>query len=419
MKKILLSLICLISAIAINAETTVDITFKDQGYTNAQEIKSVNLDENIKVTFDKGSSTNEIKYYNTGTAIRLYAGNKMAIVGVDEGVTIRKVTLKVGSSNKLNSASTVTVGTINNIGDTKPFISDINSNTVTLTHGGSSGHVRIESMEVVYEVSSDSQVATPAITPNGGEVSATDPISISCATEGASIYYTIDGSEPTAENGTLYEAPFTLAEAATVKAIAVAEDLDNSSVAEASFTLLGVSNVTFDFTKPSSLNPVQDEPALGQSKEIVVNNTVFTAGNVSLSFNKGTAGTDCRIWAGTSAYDLRTYNGSSITISVIGADITNIVFTGDKASRTQMKVNVGEFKGKTWTGSAQSVVFTATGTTNINTIRVTYKTATVIEKVDADNAPIEYYNLQGVKVDNPTKGVFIKKQGLCISKIVL
>ena len=678
MKKILLSLICLISAIAINAETTVSITFKDQGYANAQEIKSVTLDDNIKVTFDKGSNSNNSKYYNTGTAIRVYGGNKVTIAGVDNGVTISKVYFKVGSSNKLNSESTVTAGTLNNKTDVKPFISDINSNTVTLTQGGTSGHARIESMEVVYEVSAATQVATPAITPNGGEVSATDPISISCATEGASIYYTIDGSVPTTENGTLYAAPFTLAEAATVKAIAVAEGLDNSGVAEATFTFpaaninefitnnykhastisgavtvvaqLGsylflqdetakiiafgslnksydngdqltgvkgtynlynglpemnveaasfgtatagtpvepttitlaelkstplltyikvegvkvptgsgksftitdasgsatmyntagaeivsgenmivegfvscynttiqllpikittqsgkevvaapviapnggaisvdaeitiscetegasiyytidgtepsaengtlyevpftlaedatvkaiavaegmenssvteaaftllsatVSNVTFDFTKPSSLNPVQDEPALGQKKEVSVNKTVFTAGNVSLSFNKGTAGTDCRIWAGTSAYDLRTYKGSSFTISATGADIINIVFTGGKASKTQMTANVGEFVGSTWTGSAQSVVFTATGTTNINTITVTYDTATAIEEVATDNAPVEYYNLQGVKVANPENGIFIKKQGSKTTKVVL
>ena len=167
------------------------------------------------------------------------------------------------------------------------------------------------------------------------------------------------------------------------------------------------------------MNPVQDEPALGQSKEISVNNTVFTAGNVSLSFNKGTAGTNCRIWAGTSAYDLRTYKGSSFTISATGADITNIVFTGGKASKTQMTANVGEFVGSTWTGSAQSVVFTATGTTTINTITVTYDTATAIEEVATDNAPVEYYNLQGVKVANPENGIFIKKQGSKTTKVVL
>ena len=84
-----------------------------------------------------------------------------------------------------------------------------------------------------------------------------------------------------------------------------------------------------------------------------------------------------------------------------------------------MTANVGEFVGSTWTGSAQSVVFTATGTTTINTITVTYDTATAIEEVATDNAPVEYYNLQGVKVANPENGIFIKKQGSKTTKVVL
>ena len=43
-----------------------------------------------------------------------------------------------------------------------------------------------------------------------------------------------------------------------------------------------------------------------------------------------------------------------------------------------------------------------------------------IEEVEADaNAPVEYYNLQGVKVANPEKGLFIKKQGNKATKVVL
>ncbi|MBQ7941607.1 MAG: hypothetical protein IJ328_04250 [Muribaculaceae bacterium] len=38
--------------------------------------------------------------------------------------------------------------------------------------------------------------------------------------------------------------------------------------------------------------------------------------------------------------------------------------------------------------------------------------------VDAD-APVEYYNLQGVKVENPEKGIFIKRQGSKTTKVVL
>ena len=36
-----------------------------------------------------------------------------------------------------------------------------------------------------------------------------------------------------------------------------------------------------------------------------------------------------------------------------------------------------------------------------------------------ENAPVEYYNLQGVKVANPENGIFIKKQGGRTSKVVL
>ena len=43
-----------------------------------------------------------------------------------------------------------------------------------------------------------------------------------------------------------------------------------------------------------------------------------------------------------------------------------------------------------------------------------------IEEIGADeNAPVEYYNLQGVKVANPENGIFIKKQGGKATKVVL
>ena len=44
-----------------------------------------------------------------------------------------------------------------------------------------------------------------------------------------------------------------------------------------------------------------------------------------------------------------------------------------------------------------------------------------VEKIEAedDNAAVEYYNLQGVKVVNPENGIFIKKQGNKVTKVVL
>ena len=44
---------------------------------------------------------------------------------------------------------------------------------------------------------------------------------------------------------------------------------------------------------------------------------------------------------------------------------------------------------------------------------------TAIEKVEVEEAAVEYYNLQGVKVANPEKGIFIRKQGNKTTKVIL
>ena len=74
----------------------------------------------------------------------------------------------------------------------------------------------------------------PVITPNGGKFSKSVEVSIT-AQDGAKIYYTTDGSEPTA-NSTEYSAPFTVTGDTTVKAIAVRENCYDSQTATAEFT---------------------------------------------------------------------------------------------------------------------------------------------------------------------------------------
>ena len=64
-------------------------------------------------------------------------------------------------------------------------------------------------------IASTLDVAEPVIT-----VSDDGSVSITCDTSFAHIYYTTDGSDPTAENGTLYEASFAVEEWKTVKAVA-------------------------------------------------------------------------------------------------------------------------------------------------------------------------------------------------------
>ena len=79
------------------------------------------------------------------------------------------------------------------------------------------------------------QVATPTITPNGGLFTQNQEVTLACTTEGATIHYTLDGTDPTTSSAT-YSAPFTLSATATVKAMAVKEGMSNSTVASATFT---------------------------------------------------------------------------------------------------------------------------------------------------------------------------------------
>lgn len=78
-------------------------------------------------------------------------------------------------------------------------------------------------------------VRTPTFSPDGGTYTSAQSVTISCATAGAAIYYTTDGSTPTASS-TKYTAPVTVSESLTLKAIAIKDD-DKSNVATASYTI--------------------------------------------------------------------------------------------------------------------------------------------------------------------------------------
>lgn len=55
-------------------------------------------------------------------------------------------------------------------------------------------------------------------------------VSIETTTSGAAIYYTVDGTDPSSSS-TQYTAPFAITETTTVKAIAIAQDFENSEIA--------------------------------------------------------------------------------------------------------------------------------------------------------------------------------------------
>ena len=103
---------------------------------------------------------------------------------------------------------------------------------------------------VTYELEvTDSRTAcaTPTFTVAAGTVEAGTKVGINCATDGAIIHYTLDGTNPT-EASAIYSALLTIDATTTVKAIAVKDGFKPSAVATVEYTVvLGETTGTITF----------------------------------------------------------------------------------------------------------------------------------------------------------------------------
>ncbi|MBR1787407.1 MAG: InlB B-repeat-containing protein [Paludibacteraceae bacterium] len=104
---------------------------------------------------------------------------------------------------------------------------------------------------------------TPVFTPVAGEYTETQSVTITCATGGATIYYTTDGTEPTSSS-TPYTTAIEVSATTTIKAIAVKAGLENSDVATATYTI-SVPDPTI-----TEFNLVEDLSELEVGKHIVI-----------------------------------------------------------------------------------------------------------------------------------------------------
>jgi hypothetical protein len=81
-----------------------------------------------------------------------------------------------------------------------------------------------------------STVATPTASPGTGTYTSAQNVTLGTTTEGADIYYTLDGTDPTTES-TKYTSPVAIGESKTLKAIAVKADLNNSAILTAAYVI--------------------------------------------------------------------------------------------------------------------------------------------------------------------------------------
>lgn len=115
------------------------IDFSTLGLSNGVQYSTPFDGGNFTVTFSGGG--NDGKYYNTGTAIRVYGGGKFT---VESSYTIAKIELTFGSGDGSNAINT-DVGTF----ATNTWTGS--ADKVVFSVAGSSGHRRIKAITVTYE----------------------------------------------------------------------------------------------------------------------------------------------------------------------------------------------------------------------------------------------------------------------------
>lgn len=129
----------------VEGENTEAFDFSKQGYSNAEELTEVKVNDYITLYFSIGSNNNKNspKYYNTGTAARLYGGNTLNVKGTNAVIT--SVTFTT-DGNKLHSESAASKGTLDVDGQTWTG----QTKSVTFTQGGTTGHARVQKLEITY-----------------------------------------------------------------------------------------------------------------------------------------------------------------------------------------------------------------------------------------------------------------------------
>lgn len=294
-------------------------------------------------------------------------------------------------------------------------------------------------------------VATPMFDPESGEVEKGTPVTITCATEGATFLYQINEGEPQVGVSGM---TITINEATTIEVVASKDGYEASS-ASATYTIKGEAPMSyiaqFDFSDPTKLNPAQKYPSFegmnpsGSDTREFVAGVEFTNHYVVVEFvapGNATASNTPQIMYNTDAENnkiafVRAFKNSGFKITglrklqiekieITGKDLKNILYNGsavNSKATTELVWERSAVSALAETSENDVVEFkiSSSNAASINAIKVTTLDITngVDDIIVDENAPIEYYNLQGVRVANPENGIYIRRQGSKVSKVLV
>ncbi len=278
----------------------------------------------------------------------------------------------------------------------------------------SNHNTQISKINIYKKVSAD-DVNQPVITPATGVYTEAQEVSMTCSTTGATIYYTTDGTDPSANNGTEYTESFTVSTTTTVKAIAI-KGGKSSNISESVITIpakpaLPWSEDWSEYSandKPSTNNPYYSEDSGGNTK-------IYTG-----SMSAGGEEPELLVAKSTGSFTI-----TEIDLSSLGGETATLALLYNTNSKslavttTTENVTIGDAINTTDKTYKRNIIIPA-GTTTLN---LTFSNSTS-SNARLDNlslvissAPKEptfspaagtYYGIQQVTVSSATEGATIK-----------
>ena len=251
--------------------------------------------------------------------------------------------------------------------------------TLTYTYGETTNNIDPTTMQFVMPAANVTvnatfaemaSVATPTFTPAAGTYITTQYVTIACETEGATIYYTLDGTDPTIES-TVYADSITISATTTVKAFAVKEGLNNSEIASATYTIVPVMTIAeAKALENNAMALVQAVVTFIDGRNVYVQDA--TAG-IDLYLNSNTVPTTLAIGDMVMAYGKKTvYNGLTELTSINGGNenVFRVISTGNELPapvvKTIAEILADEAGDKLLQSSRVQIVEAIIGTINLN-----------------------------------------------------
>lgn len=203
----------------------------------------------------------------------------------------------------------------------------------TLTFATTAKRAFLDDIKIYYGETSTTQVEQPEFIPSNGTTFVDNlTVTASCSTEGAIIYYTTDGNNPTTVSEVFPVGGLEITKTTTLKAIAVKDGLDNSEVVTATYTKLEP-YASLKALKESNIATEEGKPCVVELKNAVVTYADSrkayiqdeTAGLYVFGSNKLKAGTKLN---GVVAAQLALWNGL-YELKVDGGEFDNVEVTND------------------------------------------------------------------------------------------